>query len=87
MRRDIAFPTLHAWVMDDTRGIIDTTWRDPEQCEYIGIVFSEAELTDQLLANKVYGILDPGMINVKLLRKLDAGLLDSLLPKKHGMRT
>ena len=51
---------LHAWVLDCDEGwqVIDPTWRDTAGSAYLGIPFAPAYLCDQLMDNKVYGLID-----------------------------
>lgn len=60
----------HAWVEIDGQAM-DPTWRDAERSEYYGFAFEKNMLIDQLIQNKVYGLLDIGIINTKLIFQLD----------------
>ncbi len=35
-----AFPTHHAWLVDDEGRVIDPTWEDPETSTYFGVPFN-----------------------------------------------
>ena len=74
----LPLPILHAWVVKDEQ-VIDTTLKDPQVYEYLGIKFSEEQLQIELLRNKVYGLLDIGMINRTLLRTIDNPLVEEAL--------
>jgi hypothetical protein len=51
---------LHAWVLDRERGweVIDPTWRDTAGSAYLGVPFSHKFLTNQLVKNGHYGLID-----------------------------
>lgn len=44
MRADIGIPMHHAWAIDAERRVIDVTWADPQNTEYLGVPFSAATL-------------------------------------------
>lgn len=44
LRRGIGIPIHHAWAVDKAGRVIDNTWTDPEECEYVGMVFSAEAL-------------------------------------------
>jgi hypothetical protein len=60
------FPTLHAWCVDKKGCVIDTTWKNPEECAYFGVPFKTDFLLDTLLEEKVYGLI----VNMAVIRKL-----------------
>jgi hypothetical protein len=62
----------HAWNIDENDTVIDPTWRYPERSIYRGVVIPDATLRRELAKNKVYGVLDTGMINIKLVEELSA---------------
>jgi len=68
-RDSVGFPVHHAWLWD--RGndeLIDTTFTDPEECSYLGIAFSTSELSHEVVAAGVWGLLDTGMgINADMI--------------------
>jgi hypothetical protein len=78
MHREMMFPFLHAWNVRDGK-VIDTTLRDPEQYQYLGLRFTLRQLISVLAETQVYGLLDPGMINIKLLRSIDDGLVEEAM--------
>jgi hypothetical protein len=48
MRLDrIGLPVHHAWALKDGK-VIDPTWGNPENCEYLGIVFDRKHLIHSL---------------------------------------
>lgn len=61
----------HAWVEIDDRAM-DPTWEDPMSCQYFGVAFNTEFLREELLRNRVYGLLDiGGGINLDLFLKID----------------
>jgi hypothetical protein len=50
----------HAWVLDSENGyeVVDPTWRDTKDGLYLGIPINPHYLRRQLVANKVYGLLN-----------------------------
>lgn len=79
-RKSLPIIVHHAWRVKDGT-VIDRTWNDPEDCQYMGVIFKEKVLWQELRRNKVYGILDTGMINVRLMVKVDPGMIE-LLPEQ-----
>lgn len=75
------FPILihHAWIEIDGK-VMDNTIVDNQACQYYGVRFTRETLKRQLEQNGVYGLLDPGLINLKLMVECDPGLLD-LMPE------
>ena len=73
-----AFPFLHAWNVKDGK-VIDTTLPDPENYQYIGIAFTEAELWHEQIKHGVYSMFDIGPINLELLRIMDNDLVEERL--------
>jgi hypothetical protein len=74
MHREIEFPFLHAWNVKGGK-VVDLTLPEPEKYEYIGLDLTKY-VNSELLKNQVYGLLDPGVINLELLRKIDGRLVD-----------
>lgn len=74
-------PVLHAWLTLDGHAT-ELTWRDSlgngkprGTCEYFGVEFDRASVTESELRQGFYGLLDsPVGVNVKLMFKLDPGL-------------
>ncbi len=61
----------HAWCLDENGIVVDSTWKDPQHCQYMGIPFSDAQLCQQLVKNGVWGVFDIGYgFNVKLMREI-----------------
>lgn len=77
MHKDIHFPHLHAW---NTLGgkMLDLTLPEPELYEYIGLDLTK-HVWRELAKNEVYGLLDPGIINIDLLKKIDETLVVQVL--------
>lgn len=77
------FPMLHAWNSNQVGFAIDSTWERPEGCEYFGVEIPYDILRREILRNEVYnevyGVLDYGLINIKLMIELDPGMKDELL--------
>lgn len=68
---DGLFPMLHAWCVTKTGEVVDPTWRYPEKSEYRGVIIPNEVLRVQILKNRVYGVLDTGMmVNLKLIEEL-----------------
>jgi len=53
----IQFPVQHAWVIDDSDNVIETTWAE-SGVEYYGIVFDREFVDKVMLELRVYGIMD-----------------------------
>lgn len=53
----INLPVHHAWVVDETGGVIDNTWKKPGVA-YFGVKFSEDALMNVLADSGTYGVLD-----------------------------
>src|SRR5262245_49732537 len=73
MSKELHWPFHHAWVTYTGDDAMDPTL-DAAEHEYFGVTIETKELRNELLKNKVYGVLDTGMINVKWLFAHDAGL-------------
>jgi hypothetical protein len=68
MHERIAFPFLHAWLVNKAGQIIDPTLRKPNQYQYLGITIPHEQLWEELLMSGVYGVLDPGVgLNVEFM--------------------
>ena len=88
MRKGIGFPIHHAWNIDPDGEIIDVTWDDPWDCEYLGIKFTHDVLLRELLKNEVYGLLAPfEMLNIDLLREIDADVVDEAISSRARLRS
>jgi hypothetical protein len=67
-------PIHHAWVTLDGTTAMDPTL-DAENYEYFGIVFSNETLREELVRNRFYGVLDPGVgLNARLMFAMDPSL-------------
>lgn len=53
----IPFPIHHAWCIDAEGNVIDNTWDNPEECEYMGIAFPTRYLRKKIYEKGYYGIL------------------------------
>ena len=85
IHKQLPLPILHAWNVKDGR-VIDTTLKNPEEYEYMGIRFDEKTIMREQLKHEVYGLLDVGMINLELLREIDNELVEEGLAL-HTRRT
>lgn len=75
LRPSLGLLIHHAWVTNAEGHVLDLTWRDPEQCLYFGVPFTEEELRQELVKNEVYGLLVPfDMYNTDLMFRKDPGL-------------
>lgn len=87
----VPFPVHHAWCVNSKGEVIDNTWRDPAQCQYIGVAFTREELSEQLCLHGVYGILDTGRgINADLIFSRDPHLesvVDEFRPSRRSPKT
>lgn len=77
-RKGFGFLIHHAWAIDNDGGVVDITWDDPQDCEYFGVEFDDNTLINELRLNGVYGLLDTGMINVRLMKEIDPGVVEFL---------
>lgn len=66
-------PVRHAWCMKDGR-VVDNTWPAAPGSLYMGVHVPRTTLVQQLVTNRVYGILDTGTgYNTDLMAALDPG--------------
>lgn len=79
-RKDLPILFHHAWRVKDGL-VIDRTWDRPEECQYLGVVFTQRQLMAELRRNEVYGLLDIGTYNIRLMLKVDPGMAE-LLPEQ-----
>lgn len=49
-------PCNHAWCMDSSGGLVDPTWRTPENSEYLGVALPLSKVADWTYRNGYYGI-------------------------------
>lgn len=79
-RKSLPILIHHAWRVDSDGRVVDRTWDRPEECQYMGVLFSEKVLMKELMRTKYYGLLDQGFgFNVKLMIKTDPSMAE-LLP-------
>ena len=72
MGDSIPLPFHHAWAVDAAHRVIEPTLEDPTKYRYLGVLFPLPVLVEQLLKNKVYGLLDTGRgLNTELMRWYD----------------
>jgi hypothetical protein len=71
--KTLGIPLLHAWAVDAAGNIIDPTPADPSIYSYLGVRFPRRLLADELLKNRVYGLLDTGLPNRDLMQRYEAG--------------
>lgn len=64
----------HAWRVDGNQAI-DSTWDRPEECQYWGICFTDADLFEEVQKHRVYGMFDTSAgLNIDLMLRIDPGL-------------
>lgn len=70
----IGFPIHHAWNL--VNGVVlDTTWKDPENAEYMGVHLESEALNRELLKNGYYGVLSSDIThNFDFIFRIDPGL-------------
>ena len=74
----------HAWNVLEGN-IVDATGMNPEDCYYMGIHIPTKKLIEVLTETKVYGVLDPGRLNVRFMFDIDSELekiLNDFMNKK-----
>jgi hypothetical protein len=47
-------PTQHGWLVDTDGNVIDPTWRQPEQCVYLGVRIKHEYLADFVVRTKLW---------------------------------
>ena len=77
----LPIPIHHAWNLDEDGRVIDTTLRDGAGTQYFGVEFDAATLADELLRNRIYGLLDVRGVNVALINALDPDLVRQVTSK------
>jgi hypothetical protein len=86
-RHSLGIPIHHAWLMTPDGRVIDVTWKDSTDCEYLGIRFKDADLRRWLLKGEVYGLLDTGRgINLDLLHEIDPEIVGALPERRRHAR-
>ena len=74
IRKSLPFPIHHAWCLRDGE-VVDFTWDEPEDCLYLGVSINRQDLTEELMLNGVYGVLDTGYgLNTRFMFKRDPEL-------------
>ena len=61
-------PMLHAWCVDRKRRVVDPTWKDDPDREYLGLPLDQSWLRRYVFKQEVYGVLDDWMNGWPLLR-------------------
>lgn len=51
-------PIAHAWCVDKTGKVIDTTWANPEECEYFGVPFKREYMLAATIERGCYGLIE-----------------------------
>lgn len=57
VRASLCVPILHAWCVDELGGVIDTTWKNSQECTYWGVGFDYDFMVQHTLELGWYGIL------------------------------
>jgi len=90
MNRKIPWLIHHAWVTMGGDDAMDPTL-NAENYEYFGVTFQRGVLTAELVSNKVYGLLDPGLgMNTRLMFALDPELktiCDTIMARRRQKET
>jgi len=74
IREAFPFPIHHAWVTITGDDAMDPTL-EAEEFQYYGVAFDRGTVTRELIKNKVYGLLDPGLgLNYELMFDIDPEL-------------
>lgn len=55
VRTGLDIPIHHAWCVDDDKRVIDPTWRDAEECSYLGVEIEPFALLKVVARKRVYG--------------------------------
>lgn len=50
----------HAWLVTDDGTVVDPTWQDCGDCEYLGVTVDKETLRSRILETKMWGVLDYG---------------------------
>lgn len=61
-------PVEHAWCVDESGKVVDTTWDDSQQCAYYGVPFRTDWLRKFLIEKTTYGVIDDWERGYPLLR-------------------
>jgi hypothetical protein len=76
----------HAWVTTTGNDAMDPTLNS-KKYEYYGVEFAENTVRRELVRNKVYGLLDPGLgLNARLMFEIDPELeaiVHAVSPKRY----
>lgn len=64
----------HAWNVDQDGKVIDSTWDNPEDCQYFGIRASIDILLEEVERKSIYGLLGFEMACKEFIYKIDPGL-------------
>jgi hypothetical protein len=76
MKHTLALPLQHAWVTIHGDDAMDPTLESNDY-EYFGVAFDKKTLTEELVRNGYYGLLESGIcINTQLIFKIDPELKD-----------
>jgi hypothetical protein len=70
----IGFPIHHAWNLKNNI-VVDTTWKDPQTSEYMGVLIPKQILNRELAKHGYYGVLSNDITyNFELIFEMDPGL-------------
>jgi hypothetical protein len=66
LRTGLEIPMVHAWCIDPSGRVIDSTWDEPENGVYYGIPFLNSFLRSLLIKNNMFGIIESGVLQLGL---------------------
>lgn len=70
VRPNLGLLIHHAWCETKDGVVIDPTWRDPEECEYIGVAFCPYDVASHTTKTGRYGLYDSGFgIDIEFLNE------------------
>jgi hypothetical protein len=75
MKGEPTLSILHGWVVDAQGNVIDNTLPDPENWDYMGIVYPWSQYSEFLLQTGMYGVLGGSLSMARRVLR-DGGILD-----------